>query len=197
MMSKPAPAVLLAGLDLEDYRIREIDEVMTPALAIYPELVDNNIQATLRLVGGEADRLRPHVKTAKLASVMGQWTAHGIRHFKCSTSLELLTVCEAGAADVLLAYPAIGAGARRIRELADEFSNVCISALVEAAAQIEAWRGSRVGLFVDVNPGMDRTGIDQDAISEVIRLAHQVEASGQPFRGMHYYDGHVAQYELA
>src|ERR1700759_1939151 len=146
-MSKTAPASVIAGFTVEDYRIDDIGEVLTPALAIYPELVDANIQTTLRLVGGDANRLRPHVKTAKLASVMRQWAAHGIVDFKCSTSLELLTVCEAGAKDVLLAYPVVGAGARRVRELADQFSDVRVSALVEAAEQIAAWQGSRVGLF--------------------------------------------------
>src|SRR6185369_7380928 len=99
-MSKPAPISAIANDDIEDYRIGEIHEVMTPALAIYHELVDANIQTTLRLVGGDPNRLRPHVKTAKLLSVMRQWTARGIAQFKCSTSLELLTVCEAGARDV-------------------------------------------------------------------------------------------------
>ncbi|HKP10815.1 MAG TPA: alanine racemase [Blastocatellia bacterium] len=197
MMSQAAPTSPLAAFDVSDYLIREIGEVMTPALAIYAERVDANIETTLRLVGGDANRLRPHVKTAKLASVMRQWAAHGVTNFKCSTSLELLTVCEAGAADVLLAYPAVGAGARRVRELADQFDAVRVSALVESAEQIEAWRGSRVGLFVDINPGMDRTGLRQEEMNEIIRLAHAVEASGQPFRGLHYYDGHMSKYAMA
>src|SRR5437868_2623101 len=197
MMSQPAPASVIASFDTEDYRINEIAEVMTPALAIYPELVDANMRTTLRLAGGDAGRLRPHVKTAKLVSVMRQWAARGITHFKCSTSLELLTVCEAGAEDALLAYPAVGAGARRIRELADEFATARISALIESVEQIDAWRASRVGLFIDVNPGMDRTGIKQDAINEIIRLAHTIESSSQAFRGLHYYDGHLGKYEMA
>ena len=181
-MSKSTRATVIAGLDPEDYRIDEIREVLTPALAIYPDLVDANIQTTLRLAGGDPNRLRPHVKTAKLISVMRQWPAHGIVNFKCSTSLELLTVCEAGAKDALLAYPVVGAGVRRIRELADEFATVRISALVESVEQIDAWRSSRVGLFIDINPGMDRTGIEQDAISEIIRLAHRIESSVTTFR---------------
>ncbi|HKQ08036.1 MAG TPA: D-TA family PLP-dependent enzyme [Blastocatellia bacterium] len=188
---------MIAGFDGEAYRIHEASEVMTPALAIYPELVDANIQTTLRLVGGDANRLRPHVKTAKLLSVMRQWAARGVSHFKCSTSLELLTVCEAGAADVLLAYPAVGANARRVRELAEQFPAARISALVESAAQIDAWRGSPVSLFIDVNPGMDRTGVEQEALGEIIRLAEAIQASGQAFRGLHYYDGHLAKYEMA
>jgi hypothetical protein len=137
-MSKPAPASVIADFDAEAYRIHEIAEVMTPALAIYPEIVDANIQTTLRLVGGDAGRLRPHVKTAKLASVMRQWAAHGVTNFKCSTSLELLTVCEAGATDALLAYPLIGAGARRIRELADQFA-AARAASACSLTSIPAW----------------------------------------------------------
>lgn len=196
-MSKAALTSAIAGFDAADYRINEIAAVMTPALAIYPEMVDANIRTTLRLAGGDANRLRPHVKTAKLLSVMRQWAAHGVTHFKCSTSLELLTVCEAGGADVLLAYPAVGATARRVRELADQFAAVRVSALVESAEQIDAWRDSPVGLFIDVNPGMDRTGVEQDSISEIIRLAEAIRASGQTFRGLHYYDGHLAKYEMA
>jgi len=68
-------------------------------------------------------------------------------------------------------------------------------------AELESIRmltaGSRVGLFIDINPGMDRTGVGQEATNEIIRLAHTIEASGQPFRGLHYYDGHLAKYEMA
>jgi D-serine deaminase-like pyridoxal phosphate-dependent protein len=127
---------------------------------------------------------------------MQRWAAHGVTHFKCSTSLELLTVCEAGATDVLLAYPLVGANARRLREIADGFPAVNVSALVEAVGQVAVWRGSRVGLFIDVNPGMDRTGIEQDSIDEIVGLARAIEASGQVFRGLHYYDGHLAKYAM-
>jgi D-serine deaminase-like pyridoxal phosphate-dependent protein len=195
-MSQTAPASILAAFDPNDYLIRDAGDVATPALAIYTEFVDANIQTTLRLAGGDADRLRPHVKTAKLAYVMQRWAAHGVTHFKCSTSLELLTVCEAGATDVLLAYPLVGANARRLREIADGFPAVNVSALVEAVGQVAVWRGSRVGLFIDVNPGMDRTGIEQDSIDEIVGLARAIEASGQVFRGLHYYDGHLAKYAM-
>ena len=113
----------------------------------------------------------------------------GIANFKCSTSLELMTVCDAGALDVLLAYPVVGANARRVREIAEQFAFVNISGLVESEHQIKPWKGSRVGLFIDVNPGMDRTGIEQDRVEEIVRLARAIEAAGLVFRGVHYYDG--------
>jgi D-serine deaminase-like pyridoxal phosphate-dependent protein len=196
-MTTHAKPLSLANLDIDAYRIAEAGQVLTPALALYPDLVDANIQTTLRLLGGDPDRWRPHVKTAKLSAIMRQLVAHGIANFKCSTSLELATVCEAGAADVLIAYPMVGAGARRVRAVAESFPATRISALVEAREQIDAWRDSRIGLFIDVNPGMDRTGIEQSRVDEIIALGRAVIEAGLAFRGLHYYDGHLAKFELA
>jgi len=186
----------LPEISLDDYRIEDVSRVMTPALAIYPEIVEANIRTTLRLLGGDANRWRPHVKTTKLAHMMGRLVSNGIANFKCSTSLELLTVCEAGAADVLVAYPMVGANARRVIEIAEQFSEKSISALVESREQIGAWQGSRIGLFIDVNPGMNRTGIEQDRVDEVIDLARGIQSAGQIFRGLHYYDGHLSSFAL-
>lgn len=187
--------ILGSHIESSDFRIIGAERVRTPALAIYPEIVDSNIAVTLQLVGGDANRWRPHVKTAKLAFIIRRMVERGIANFKCSTSLELATACEAGASDVLLAYPVVGANARRVLELSRGFSSVRISALVEDYQQIKAWADSNVGLFIDVNPGMNRTGIEQDRIDEIVRLARAIEADGLVFRGLHYYDGHLSSFD--
>ncbi|HXG94614.1 MAG TPA: alanine racemase [Blastocatellia bacterium] len=196
-MTTSAQSRLLSSLALDSYRIAEIEKIMTPALAIYLDAVDSNINVTLGLVGNDANRLRPHVKTAKLAFIMRRMRERGIFNFKCATPLELLTICNAGASDVLVAYPMVGANAQRVREIAEGFSAVRVSALVESSEQIQAWRGSRVGLFIDINPGMDRTGVEQHRTDEIVRLAKEIQSSGLRFRGLHYYDGHLSKYELA
>jgi D-serine deaminase-like pyridoxal phosphate-dependent protein len=190
------PSLPLSGLNLTDYQIASIDKVRTPVLVVYPEIVDSNITVTLQLLGGDANRWRPHVKTAKLAFIMNKLVARGIANFKCSTSLELLTVCEAGASDVLVAYPMVGANAGRVREVSQEFPSVEVSALVEGREHIEGWRGSRVGLFIDVNPGMNRTGIEEDRVDEIVQLARAIQNAGLVFRGLHYYDGHLSSVAL-
>ena len=195
-MTAQTRGLSLPEISLDTYRIESVDRVMTPALAIYPEIVDANIRATLRLLGGDANRWRPHVKTAKLGLMIRRLVEHGIRNFKCSTSLELLTVCEAGAADVVVAYPMMSANARRVREISDQFPSVKVSALVECRNHIEPWRRSRVGLFIDVNPGMNRTGIEQERVDEIIQLARMIQNAGQIFRGLHYYDGHLSSLAL-
>jgi len=196
-MTASTRGLSLTEITLDPYRIETVDRVRTPALAIYPEIVDANIKATLRLIGGNANLWRPHVKTAKLGSVMNRLVKNGVVNFKCSTSLELLTACEAGATDAIVAYPMWGANARRVREISEQFPGVAVSSLAESRRHIDTWLGSRVGLFVDVNPGMNRTGIQQERVDEIIELARAIADSGQHFRGLHYYDGHLSSLSLA
>jgi len=180
---------------VEDYRIAEIESVMTPALAIYPEIVDANIEATLRAMGGDANRWRPHVKTSKLGFTMRRMAGRGVVNVKCATTLELQTAAEAGATDILVAYSMVGANARRVRELAETAPDKRVSVLVENAGQAQSWAGSGISLFIDLNGGMDRTGLEQDRVAEVVNLAQAIEEAGLVFRGLHYYDGHMSKYE--
>ncbi len=181
---------MLSGLAWDPrYRLSAIDDVLTPALLLYPQFIASNIERTLALLGGDADRWRVHSKTAKLGYTLRMLVERGIRNFKCATTLELLVACQHGAADVLLAYPSMGANARRVREIADQFPEVRISVLAENDEQIRQWRGSRLGVFLDINPGMNRTGIEQSHSDNVLALARAIGHAGLAFRGLHYYDG--------
>lgn len=185
-------SVLAASFEnSEEYQIGDLSHVMTPALAIYPEIVRRNISTTLALVGGDPNRWRPHVKTAKIAAVMHMLTEFGVRKFKCATTLELQTAISAGANDVLIAYPLAGANALRVRQIAESEPRVRISALVESCDQIAMWQGGHVGLFVDINPGMNRTGVEQRDVPLILALAKAIQNSKIEFRGLHYYDGHL------
>ena len=171
------------------YGIADIEDVMTPALVIYPEMIAANIESTLKLLAGNADRWRVHIKTAKLGYTLRMLVERGVRNFKCATTLELLVACQSGAKDVLYAYPAVGANARRAGEIAEDFPELRVSVLAESDEQVRQWRGRRVGIFLDINPGMNRTGIDQTEREKVVSMARTVADAGLQFRGLHYYDG--------
>ena len=172
------------------YAVNSFDDILTPALLVYPEIISSNIDRTLHLLEGNADRWRVHIKTAKLAFTLKMLVARGIKNFKCATTLELLTACESGAADILFAYPTVGANARRVREIAEQFPAVKISVLAENEDQIRQWQGSRLGIFIDINPGMNRTGIEETRAADIQTLVETIAKSGLVFRGLHYYDGH-------
>lgn len=171
------------------YEVSGVEDVMTPALVVYPEIIASNIERTLALLGGDADRWRVHIKTAKLGYTLRMMVERAIRNFKCATTLELLVACQCGAADVLLAYPSVGANARRVREIAEQFPRVRVSVLAENAEQLQQWRGSPLGVFLDINPGMNRTGIEESHGGEVVSLVRAIGTNGLDFRGLHYYDG--------
>jgi len=171
------------------YEIAGIEDVLTPALVLYPEIIAANIERTLELLAGNADRWRAHIKTAKLGYTLRLLVERGVRNFKCATTLELLVACQSGAKDVLYAYPAMGANALRAREIAEEFPDVRISVLAESDEQVRQWRDSRVGIFLDINPGMNRTGIEQSRREQIISLARAIVDAGLEFRGLHYFDG--------
>jgi D-serine deaminase-like pyridoxal phosphate-dependent protein len=178
------------------FRFAEAERMLTPALVIDRDRVQHNIQTTLRLLGGDANRWRPHVKTAKLGYVMRMLVAAGVQQFKCATSLELSVACQAGAGDVLVAYPLVGANAARVREIADHHPSVAVSVLVENEAQLAQWKGTPVAIFIDVNPGMNRTGVPDDRGDAILRLAQSIVSSGLRFRGLHYYDGHLSKFAI-
>ena len=178
------------------FRAAEFDRIVTPALLIDRERVMHNIATTIRLLGGNPNRWRPHVKTAKLWYTMNMLVEAGVLHFKCATGLELRTACEAGARDVLLAFPVVGANATRIHEIAQQHPGAQVSTLAESRLQVEQWRDAGIGIFIDVNPGMNRTGVPQEQQDEIVGLCRAVVDAKIPFRGLHYYDGHLSKFSL-
>jgi D-serine deaminase-like pyridoxal phosphate-dependent protein len=174
----------------EQFRVSDADNVLTPALIVYPEMIASNIERTLKLLDGDASRWRVHIKTAKLAHTLKMLLERGVVNFKCATTLELLVACREGAKDILFAYPAVGANAWRVKEIAEEFLSTRIAVLVENEEQVRQWRGTRVGVFLDINPGMNRTGIEQSRSEKILSIVSAIRDAGLEFRGLHYYDGH-------
>jgi D-serine deaminase-like pyridoxal phosphate-dependent protein len=182
---------------LECYRVASAHNLSTPALLIYAEMIDTNIDAALRMMKGDVNRWRPHLKTAKLGYTIRRMVERGVRASKCTTTLELKTALDAGMQDVVVAFSVMGANAARVREIASSYPDRRISVLVEGPDQLDEWRGSSVGVFVDLNSGMNRTGISEDRFEEVRGFVGQVLQAGLRFRGLHHYDGHIHNTDAA
>jgi D-serine deaminase-like pyridoxal phosphate-dependent protein len=177
--------------DVTSYRLADEGRLVTPALLVYPDAVSANISTMLGLVHGDPGRWRAHIKSAKLPSVIRQLIAAGVAFLKCATTLELRVALECGARNVLLAYPIVGPKVARVADLARGFSSATVSALVDTPDAVTAWKGVPVGLFIDINPGMDRTGIPDTAADAVVATARAIADAGIAFGGLHYYDGHI------
>ena len=86
------------------YKPENASSIATPCVLLFPDRIEENIRRMIVLAGGAA-RLRPHVKTHKIAEVIQFQLQHGIGRFKCATLSEVEMVAKAGGKDILLAYP--------------------------------------------------------------------------------------------
>ena len=69
------------------YLVGNAAEVPSPALLVYPDRIAANIRLMVEIAGG-AGRLRPHVKTHKMAEIIRLQMEQGISGFKCATISE-------------------------------------------------------------------------------------------------------------
>jgi D-serine deaminase-like pyridoxal phosphate-dependent protein len=183
------------------YAITNVDQLDTPALVVYPDRVKENIRLAVEMVGDPA-RLRPHVKTHKSPEVTRLMLEAGIRRFKCATIAEAEMLAVAGAEDVLLAYQPIGPKAVRLAELIQKYPGSRFACLIDnlaaaaAMAEVFAAAGLRVPVWLDLNVGMDRTGIPPGP--EALQLYKEaLKLKGIVPVGLHAYDGHIRDTDLA
>lgn len=176
------------------------DELPSPALIVYPERVKANIRQMIA-IAGNPKRLRPHVKTHKMAEIVALQIEQGIQKFKCSTLAEARMLATCSAEDVLLAFQAVGPDLSNYVRLAKENLNTRFSAIVDNRATIDrlsatcSENGIELGIFLDINSGMNRTGIAPD--QSAAELYAYLHASAKlSVRGLHAYDGHIHESDL-
>lgn len=166
----------------------------TPSLVIDMPTVERNLRKMREYAAGHGLAVRPHTKTHKsrtFARIQLQQGCQGLTVAKVGEAEVMALECD----DILIAYPAIDAHRRRrIAELARKAivhvaldSEEGISLLAASARE----SGSTIGVLVDVNVGMNRTGVGSPR--EALRLAQQVARHSGPLRldGILFYPGHI------
>jgi D-serine deaminase-like pyridoxal phosphate-dependent protein len=183
------------------YRLENPETLDTPALIVFPKRVKENIRNAIAMVGA-ADRLRPHVKTHKSPDCTRLQLAAGITRFKCATIAEAEMLAIEGAPDVLLAYQPIGPKVQRFADLVKKYPRTAFSCLIDnseaatAMGAVYAKAGLTVPVYLDINVGMDRTGIAPG--DEAVRLyLLATQTKGIKPIGLHAYDGHIRDTDLA
>lgn len=186
-----------ASLDPGVYALPDelVGRALSPALVVHLGIVRENIARVLALCGNDPDRWRPHIKTTKIPAVQRELARAGVRQFKCATTREaavlLETLAAEGVADVdlLVAYPLVGPALARLGELSSRHGGARLAVLCEVPEAVDEVPEG-VGVFVDVNPGMDRTGAPLEQLERILATAR---AAGKRLAGLHFYDGHLHQ----
>ena len=179
----------------------ELSELRSPSMVIFKERLLSNMDGMLAMAKSPS-RLRPHCKTHKMEQVIRLWIQRGVTKHKAATIAECEMLANAGATDVLFAYNPVGPNIARIVALAEKFPTCAFSVtndherpLRELSAAASA-AGVAIGVMLDVNVGMDRTGITPETPGAVELYALTAKLPGLRPAGFHVYDGHQRQLNL-
>lgn len=136
-----------------------------------------------------------------MSEIVRLQVAQGITRFKCSTLAEADITASAGGTDVLLAMQPVGQHIEGFFRLMAKYRNTRFSVIVDdfsvvnRVSQIAEERKTTADLWVDINNGMNRTGISPGKQAFELYAA----IAGNPhlkIRGLHVYDGHIRDREL-
>jgi D-threonine aldolase len=185
--------------NLDSFSNLQLDRVLTPFLAVSPSVVRSNLQAMIA-IAGSADRLRPHVKTHKCPEIVKIAAQLGINKHKCATLAEAQMLTEL-AKDILIAYPLVGPNVSKLAELCAANPQVNFSTVVDCSraanllSEVFSQAGRSIDVLIDVNVGMDRTGISPN--EKAVELARLIKGLRElNLVGLHVYDGHNHQANL-
>lgn len=176
------------------YRLNKEAELLTPGMVVYPDRVKQNIEAMIH-TAKEVDRLIPHVKTYKMPAIVSLQMELGIKKFKCATLSEMQMLIECGVGHILLAMQPTQEKAIRLLKAQRENPQISFSTLVdnfeslELFSQIAQSQGQKMSLWIDINNGMNRTGIvPENALKLYLSVNKNPNLIAE---GLHTYDGHI------
>ncbi|MCA8997563.1 MAG: D-TA family PLP-dependent enzyme [Planctomycetaceae bacterium] len=183
------------------YHIHHPDQILSPQLVVFRPLVRKNLETMIQ-IAGKPDRLRPHCKTHKMPAVAKMVEDLGVHKHKAATFAEVEMLAEVGARDIFLAYNMVGPSVQRAANCLKKYPGMKLSVTADdptwiarlGEAMVDA--GAEIGVVLDINPGRDRTGVPVGRSAEA--LYQQIaETSGLRPEGLHLYDGHQHQRDLA
>lgn len=185
----------------EQYRINEPNKIFSPGLVVFRHLVQANLAKMIEMAGN-VERLRPHCKTHKMPAMSKMQLEAGITKQKAATLAEAEMLADVGFKDIFLAYNLVGPNIARGVEFRKKYPDVKFSvtaddpALIKQLGDAMVAAGTEIDVLLDINPGRDRTGRPAgDEAAELYALL--TKTPGIQAAGLHLYDGHLHQKELA
>ncbi len=180
-------------MKIEDYRLQDEKNVISPALIYYKDAIENNIESAIK-IAGNAEQLWPHIKTHKCDEMIKLLISYGINKFKTATIAEAEVAAKSGASQIILAYPLIGPNVARFIKLQQTFPNIVFWAIgddfdsVEILSKQSIEASIKTNFLIDVDMGMGRTGIPA---RDCLAFYHKCQSlEGLRVGGFHCYDGH-------
>lgn len=177
-------------------------QLNTPFLALDLPKLGRNVASMAHFAGSRGIALRPHAKTHKCLEIARMQIDAGAVGICCAKLGEAEIFARGGISDILITSPIVGQQAvLRLAKLAQ--SHATITTVVDSVQSVEAIAshareaGARINILIDIDPGMNRTGVVE--ISHALAVADAVTSSAAlKLRGIQFYCGqeqHIESYE--
>ena len=168
-------------------------QIATPCLIIDAEAVQRNISRMVEYAARHNMAVRPHTKTHKLLRVADMQIESGCAGLTMAKVGEAEVMSKAGD-DLLVAYPAVDkARTERLAQLAHHKTvRVAVDSMYAAQALAAAARAqsTTLGILVDLDVGMHRTGVQ--SADAALSLAQYVDKeAGLRFDGLFCFPGQI------
>ncbi|WP_432769147.1 MAG: DSD1 family PLP-dependent enzyme [Sphingopyxis sp.] len=176
-------------------------DLNTPVLVLDVDALDRNIAALAALAGSHGVGLRPHAKTHKSVDIAQRQLAAGAVGVCCAKIGEAEVLAYGGIAGILITSPVaapraierLSALAARADGLLAVVDHPAVAERIDAAL---AAVGARLGVVIDIDPGIARTGVA--SADKAVELAQAIAALPQlDYRGVQFYCGsqqHIADF---
>lgn len=167
-----------------------IDDLETPAVVIDLDIMERNIRTIQEYCDTHGFDFRPHIKTHKIPEIAHMQLRAGAVGITCQKLGEAEVMAAAGISDILIYYNIIGlAKLERLTQLARRVnlsvvidSEYVLEGLAEAVRQADV----EVGVFVDCDGGLHRTGVP--TLEGALALAQSIHSKPNlQFKGLSMY----------
>lgn len=169
-------------------------ELDTPFLWVDLDTLEKNIAEMASYMRAAGVNWRPHFKGIKTPAIAHMLLRAGAIGLTCAKLGEAEVLAASGVQDILIANQLVGG--RKYTRLAHLARTTDVKVAVDSTAtlnelnQAAASAGVEIGLVIEVNTGMDRSGVLPGA--PVLALAQAIgEYSGLRLRGLMTWEGHT------
>ena len=157
-----------------------LEAIETPAAVVDADRLEGNLTRWQEYCDRQELANRPHIKTHKCAEIARRQLELGAVGITCQKLSEAETMADAGCDDILVSFNIVGpAKLERLRRLLER---VAVTVSVDAAALLAGLSGAagaasrELGVLVDCDTGLGRTGVSDPEAAVELAAAVQAHA---------------------
>lgn len=171
-----------------------MNDITKPTLLVDTRIMSNNLHRMVAKSSSNGLVFRPHFKTHQSRAIADYYRAAGVNKITVSSVEMAQYFAEDGWEDITVAFPTNIRERESIARLSQQVRLHLIADHPETIKAIAAWGIEGLGLFIEVDAGYHRTGVDIHDTKRLESLVDLVKScDGVDWKGFLIHNGHTYQ----